>query len=88
MRLPRLNVIFGLASPAVDILVKDTGVAELRFVTTKRVSGPPAPTDGRANAAGRGTWEWWEPAPEREMLPYRPRPSRVESAAAFKRLPQ
>jgi hypothetical protein len=30
MRLPRLDVIFGLASPAVDILVKDTGVAELQ----------------------------------------------------------
>ena len=27
MRLPRLDVIFGLAAPAVDILVKDTGVA-------------------------------------------------------------
>ena len=30
MRLPRLDVIFGLASPTVDILVKDTGVAELQ----------------------------------------------------------
>src|SRR5208282_3486813 len=30
MRLPRLDVIFGLASPAVDILVEDTGVAELQ----------------------------------------------------------
>jgi hypothetical protein len=30
MRLPRLDAIFGLASPAVDILVKDTGVAELQ----------------------------------------------------------
>ena len=30
MRLPRLDVIFGLASPAVDVLVKDTGVAELQ----------------------------------------------------------
>jgi hypothetical protein len=30
MRLPRLDVIFGLAPPAVDILVKDTGVADLQ----------------------------------------------------------
>ena len=30
MRLPRFDVIFGLAAPAVDILVEDTGVAEFQ----------------------------------------------------------
>jgi len=31
MRLPRLDVIFGLAAPAVDILVKDAGVARFQI---------------------------------------------------------
>jgi hypothetical protein len=41
------------------------------------------PADGRANASRRGPWEWWKPTPQREMLPYQPRPRGSRSFEAF-----
>jgi len=40
MRLPRFDVVFGLAAPAIDILVKDTGVARFQIGDDKACVGP------------------------------------------------
>ena len=40
MRLPRFDVVFSLAAPAVDILVKDTGVARFQIGDDEACVGP------------------------------------------------
>src|ERR1700724_2610038 len=40
MRLPGLDVIFGLAAPAIDILIKDAGVAGLQVRDDEACVGP------------------------------------------------
>jgi hypothetical protein len=40
MRLPRFDVIFSLAAPAIDIVVNDTGVAEFQVRDDKTCVGP------------------------------------------------
>src|SRR6202048_1456484 len=40
MRLPGLDVIFGLAAPAIDILIKDAGVAALQVRDDEACVGP------------------------------------------------
>ena len=48
MGLPGLDMVFGTAAPAIDILVEPRALRLLRLVTTKRVSGPSAPASTRA----------------------------------------
>ena len=40
MRLPRFDVVFSLTAPAVDILVKDTGVARFQIGDDEACVGP------------------------------------------------
>ena len=48
MRLPGLDVIFGLAASAIEVFVHARALRFCKLVTTKRVSGPSSPTSTRA----------------------------------------